>query len=117
MDFYCSEIISGRTKVDILFETDLVLAFHHTKPYFEQHIVIIPKEHFESLSRYPNTPQLNHDMFDAIKFVTHLLEEKFGGCRISSNVGDYQSTQHLHWYVHCGKRLRTENGDFINVEC
>jgi len=54
-DFYCSEIISGRTKIDVVFETNLVMAFHHTNPYFEQHIVIIPKEHLKSLSSYPNT--------------------------------------------------------------
>lgn len=114
-DFYCTEIISGRTKVDTVFETELVMAFHHTDPYFEQHIVIIPKEHFDSLSSYPNITTLNHDMFAAIKFVTGLLEKEFGACRISSNVGNYQSTKHLHWYVHFGKRLRAENGDFLNV--
>jgi len=115
-DFYCDEIISSRTKVDILFETDLVMAFHHTQPYFEQHIVIIPKEHLDSLSSYPNTAALNHDMFAAIVFVTAMLEKKFGACRVSSNVGNYQSTKHLHWYVHFGNRLRAENGDVLKVE-
>jgi len=112
-DFYCQEIISGRRKVDIVFETKLVMAFHHTNPYFEEHIVIIPKEHYDSLVSYPNTPTLNHDMFAAITFVTALLEQKHGACRVSSNVGDYQSTKHLHWYVHYGKRLRAENGDLL----
>lgn len=112
-DFYCQEIISGRTKVDIVYETELVMAFHHTNPYFEEHIVIIPKEHFDSLVSYPNTTGLNHDMFAAITFVTSLLEDKHGACRISSNVGEYQSTKHLHWYVHFGKRLRAENGDLL----
>lgn len=112
-DFYCREIISGLTDVDIVFETDLVMAYHHTKPYFETHIVIIPKMHIDSLSSYPSSTVLNADFFEAIRFVTRLLEESLGGCRISSNVGDYQSTKHLHWYVHAGKRLRAENGDHI----
>ena len=112
-DFYCDEVISGKLKVDVLFETDLVMAFHHTQPYFEQHIVIIPKAHIDSLSSYPNEPALNHDVFEAISFVTKYLEARYGGCRVSSNVGDYQSTKHLHWYVHAGKRLRDEAGNPI----
>lgn len=109
-DFYCEQVISGKLKVKILFETNLVMAFHHTQPYFEQHVVIIPKQHIDSLSTYPNTPKLNYDVFEAIKFVTSLFEDKFGGCRVSSNVGNYQTTKHLHWYVHTGKRLRDEDG-------
>lgn len=113
-DFYCQQVIPGKVKVDILYETNLVMAFYHTQPYFEQHVVIIPKTHIASLATYPNTVELNTDFFKAITFVTNLLEEQFGGCRISSNVGNYQTTKHLHWYVHCGKRLRAENGDRIN---
>ena len=109
-DIYCEQIIPGKLPVEILFETDLVMAFHHTKPYFERHVVIIPKAHIESLSSYPNEAALNRDLFEAMQMVTKLFEEKYGGCRISSNVGDYQSSKHLHWYVHQGKRLRDEQG-------
>lgn len=112
-DFYCEQVIPGNVKVDILFETDLVMAFYHTQPYFEKHIVIIPKNHIDSLSSYPNTSQLNSDFFEAIQYVTSMLEKEFGGCRISSNVGTYQTSKHLHWYVHTGKRLRKENGETI----
>lgn len=112
-DFYCAQIISGKIKVDVVFETDRVMAFHHTNPYFEEHIVIIPKTHIDSLSSYSNDNELNHDFFEAIKFVTSKLEKKYGGCRISSNIGNYQSTKHLHWYVYYGKRLRTEQGELI----
>lgn len=31
-DFYCDEAISGRTKVEVVVETEQVLAFHHTGP-------------------------------------------------------------------------------------
>lgn len=109
-DFYCKEVISGKTKVETIFETDLVMAFHHTRPYFEQHVVIIPKAHIDSLPHYPQSTELNADFFAAIKHVTQLFEQQFGGCRISSNVGSYQTTKHLHWYVHFGERLRNEDG-------
>ena len=112
-DFYCEKVIPGKVKVDIIFETDEVMAFHHTNPYWEEHIVIIPKNHIDSLSQYPNSEKLNSDFFEAIKYVTKMLEDKHGGCRISSNVGDYQTSKHLHWYVHSGIRIRSENGEVI----
>lgn len=107
-DIYCEQIIPGKLKVDIVFETELVMAFHHTKPYWERHVVIIPKAHIDSLSTYPDNPELNRDFFEAIRQVTHLFESEYGGCRISSNVGNYQTSKHLHWYVHQGKRIHGE---------
>lgn len=109
-DIYCEQIIPGKLKVDIVFETDRVMAFHHTNPYWERHVVIIPKTHIESLANYPTSSELNQDFFEAIKFVTQMFENNYGGCRISSNVGDYQTSKHLHWYVHQGERLRNEDG-------
>ncbi|MEO1212344.1 MAG: HIT domain-containing protein [Bacteroidota bacterium] len=109
-NIYREQIIPGKLKVDIIFETDLVMAFHHTKPYWERHVVIIPKANIDSLSSYPNEAELNHDLFKAIQVVTKLFEDSYGGCRISSNVGDYQTSKHLHWYVHQGERLRDEKG-------
>ncbi|MEM1322472.1 MAG: HIT domain-containing protein [Bacteroidota bacterium] len=109
-DFYREKILTGQLKVAIVFETDLVMAFHHTKPYWENHVVIIPKMHLDSLSSYPNNAALNRDFFEAIRMVTKLFEDQYGGCRICSNVGNYKTSQHLHWYVHQGKRLRDEKG-------
>lgn len=109
-DIYCEQIIPGKLQVEIVFETQLVMAFHHTNPYWENHVVIIPKAHIESLSNYPSSTELNHDFFEAIRIVTKMFEDKYGECRISSNVGNYQTSKHLHWYVHQGKRLRGEDG-------
>jgi hypothetical protein len=33
-----------------------------------------------------------------------------GGCRLSTNSGDHQSTKHLHFYIHSGSRIRDEHG-------
>ena len=107
-DIYCQQILPGKLKVEIVFETEKVLAFHHTKPYWEHHIVIIPKEHIDSLANYQNDDELNRDFMDAIIQVTSMFEEKYGGCRVSSNIGSYQTSKHLHWYVHSGKRINEE---------
>lgn len=113
-DFYCDQILSEKEKVSVVFETDLVLAFHHTQPYFEYHIVIIPKKHIESLTSLETIDSaLAVDFLLAIQRVTSMVEKETGGCRVSSNTGNYQTTKHLHWYVHAGKRLRNEDGSPI----
>ena len=48
-DFYCDEVLSGRTQVNVVRETDNVLAYHHTRPYWPAHVVVIPKRHISSL--------------------------------------------------------------------
>ena len=116
-DFYCTQVLSGTLEVDIVYESDLVLAFFHTQPYFEQHIVIISKQHIASLSAPEATEAtLAHEFLKAIHQIVSMLERDHGGCRVCSNIGDYQSTRHLHWYVHAGRRLRDEAGRTIGVE-
>lgn len=48
-DFYCDEVLSGKTPVNKVFESATVLAFHHTRPSYPVHIIVIPKAHVESL--------------------------------------------------------------------
>ncbi|WP_047014083.1 HIT family protein [Paenibacillus sp. IHB B 3415] len=48
-DFYCDEVFSGKTVVQKVLETDNVLAYHHTRPFYPVHIVAIPKRHISSL--------------------------------------------------------------------
>ena len=48
-DFYCDRVFSGEVAVETVRETERVLAFHHTRPSYPLHIVIVPKEHIDSL--------------------------------------------------------------------
>ena len=48
-DFYCEEVLSGRTPVQVVTVTTHVLAFPHTRPSYPTHIVVIPKRHISSL--------------------------------------------------------------------
>ncbi|WP_338130454.1 HIT domain-containing protein [Cohnella ginsengisoli] len=43
-DFYCEEVLSGKTDVEKVLETENSLAFYHSRPYYEVHIVVIPKK-------------------------------------------------------------------------
>ena len=48
-DFYCEEALSGHTPINKVHETETVLAFHHTRPFWPVHIVVIPKRHISSV--------------------------------------------------------------------
>ncbi len=48
-DFYCKEVLSGNTPVEVVAETQHVLAFRHTRPHYDVHVVVVPKEHVVSL--------------------------------------------------------------------
>ena len=97
--------------VPFLVETEKVIAFRHTQPYWEQHIVVIPKKHIESLSHLNKEDwSIANELLQIVQKMSQLLEKEFGGCRVCTNIGNYQDTKHLHFYVHSGKRLRNEDG-------
>ncbi len=111
MDFYCDEIISGKMTVDKIVETDQLIAFHHTQPYWEVHIVVVPRRHIESLATLDSTEEgLMLELIQTLAELTQPISSIYGGCRVSTNIGSYQETKHLHWYIHAGKRLRDESG-------
>lgn len=111
MDFYCDQVLNGKVPVQKVVETDQVLAFHHTQPYWPVHLVIIPKKHIGSLATLEadDLPIVN-EMLRVAADLCRQVTEEHGGCRLSTNSGHYQSTKHLHFYIHTAARLRNEDG-------
>ena len=46
-DFYCEVAIPDPSRLDVVHNDELVLAFHHTNPGWETHIVVVPKSTFD----------------------------------------------------------------------
>ncbi len=107
-DFYCDEVLSARTPVHRVFETENVLAFHHTKPFYTVHIVVIPKRHIGSLLALERE---DHDLIVEIimvvKQIAAQIVAEHGGCRVITNLGKYQDSKHMHWHVVSGVTLRS----------
>lgn len=102
-DFYCEQVLSGKTAVRVVLETDNVLAYHHTRPFWETHIVVIPKRHISSLLTLGESDtELFLELFDVIKKVAAMVVEEKGAARVLTNLGDYQDSKHLHFHVNCG---------------
>jgi histidine triad (HIT) family protein len=106
-DFYCDEALSGRTPVERVKETADVLAFHHTRPHWEVHIVVVPKVHIPSLTDLGGHGiELVHRLLDVVREVAAQVEREHGACRVITNLGAYQDSKHLHFHVVSGKTLK-----------
>ncbi|MCG3164067.1 MAG: putative HIT-like protein [Acidobacteria bacterium] len=106
-DFYCDEALSGRTPISKALETDNVLAFHHTRPFWPVHIVVVPKRHISSLlTLEPGDNDLLIELFDVIKKIAAQVAAEHGGARVLTNLGKYQDSKHLHFHINFGDPLR-----------
>lgn len=106
-DFYCDEVLSGRTPVQTVLETDNILAYHHTRPFYPVHIVVIPKKHISSLlTMEQNENELLIELMDIVKKVAAQVLSEHGACRVLTNLGKYQDSKHLHFHVFYGEPLR-----------
>ena len=77
-DFYCDEVLSGRTPVKVVAETDQALAYHHTRPFWPVHIVVIPKQHVPSLTDLGDSdPELLPHLLEVVRAVAAEVDEPF----------------------------------------
>ncbi|ANX13331.1 HIT family hydrolase [Fictibacillus arsenicus] len=106
-DFYCDEVLSGKTHVNKVLETENVLAYNHTRPFYPVHIVAIPKKHISSLIALEDSDtELLLELLGVIKKVATKVTKENGACRVITNLGSYQDSKHLHWHIVSGKPLR-----------
>ena len=108
-DFYCEQVLSGQTKVEKILETENVLAFYHTKPFWETHVVVIPKRHIESLLALEESDEkIFLELFEVIKTVAGRIVGEKGAARVLTNLGEYQESKHLHFHINSGERIRPD---------
>jgi histidine triad (HIT) family protein len=106
-DFYCEEALSGRTPVRVVEETESVLAFHHTRPFWPVHVVVVPKSHVPSLVDLgAGGERLLLDVMAVVRRIAARVAREHGACRVLTNLGAYQDSKHLHFHVSYGEPLR-----------
>ena len=107
-DFYCEVALQSDADIKKVFESERVLAYYHTKPFWEKHIVIIPKEHvwdlrhIEDTSIYSELLTVTRDILRTIPQAE--LDEK--GAKLLTNIGKFQDTPHLHFHLAIGEEIR-----------
>lgn len=109
-DFYCEQVLSGKTRIEKILETENVLAYFHTKPFWETHIVVIPKKHISSLlSLEKEDEMLFLELFTVIRQIASKIVVEKGAARILTNLGKYQESKHLHFHINSGDQIKPDN--------
>lgn len=104
-DFYCDVAIPDPARLDVVHEDDLVLAFHHTRPFWQTHIVVVPKKHIGSLTTLDSSDERDaRRLLEVVQAIAADIERTTGAAAVLTNLGDYQDSKHLHVHVHSGPR-------------
>ena len=99
-DWYCEEVLSGKLDVDIVWENDKVLAFHHPQPTSEIHVVVVPKKHITSiLDDEAVDGDLLTSIVQAIQIVAKSTELDKNGFYVRLNAAAPGVTPHMHWHI------------------
>jgi len=97
-DYYCDFILNNKVKIKKEKETDNLLAFHHTKPSYPLHIVIVPKKHVVNLTDL-NDMNLIKEVFEIAADIIRKKKLNNSNYRIITNGGNFQDSKHLHFHL------------------
>ncbi len=100
-DFYCDVAIPRREPLEVVFEDEYVLAYHHTRPFWAVHIVVVPKQHIDSLLTL-HGDDLAGRLLAVVQDVAATVLADHGAAAVTTNLGEYQDSKHLHVHVHSG---------------
>lgn len=105
-DFYCDLAVPRASELEVVFQDEHVLAFHHTRPFWPTHIVVVPKRHLSSLTTVGLEDELDvRALFAAVQRVARDVEKTKGAAGVLTNLGQYQDSKHLHIHIYSGKKL------------
>ncbi len=102
------EFVSGERKnhnnglpLDFVNETENTISFlSKSCPEGKKaHILVIPKEHFSSISELPS--KLKYELIDHVSLAIKVIKSKYDGCNILVNDGKEaeQVIPHLHFHI------------------
>ena|SRR3989344_3285677 len=87
-------------------ETEKVIAFWHPKPFWEQHILIVPKKSIKSLTSLNETDTTYlHDIFKVSTEIIKELGWEKDEYSLICNGGQRQEVNQLHFHLAKGKQL------------
>lgn len=101
-------IVSGELPSQILHASDNVVAFRDVNPKAPTHILLIPREHVESMRELGDDD--GHMLAELLQAAAHLAKAEGidrSGWRLVSNVGpdSGQSVFHLHFHLLGGRKM------------
>ena len=102
-DFYCDVAFRDLAALDVVERGEHVVAFHHTRPHWEHHVVVVPLKHIGSLTTLgEEDAAVAAELLAVVQRVARAFEAEHGGARVVTNLGRYQDSKHLHVHVGAG---------------
>lgn len=91
--------VAGEMATYVVFEDELSLAFLDHRPLFPGHCLLVPRDHFETLSDLP--PDLVGPLFENVQLLTRAVEIALAaeGSFVAMNNRVSQSVPHLHMHI------------------
>ena len=108
---YCEfcRIASGQAGVSFLFEDDHVVAFKDINPQAPVHVLVIPKDHYNSIKEITDEGLIGH-LFTAAKAAAEKLGISDYRLVINTGAKAGQSVFHLHLHLLGGRAMHWPPG-------
>ena len=95
---FCA-IVAGREETLFVFESSTAVGFLDRRPLFPGHVLVVPKDHFETLPDLPEA--VVGPLFRDVRVLAEVVELAMGaeGTFVACNNTVSQSVPHLHVHV------------------
>ena len=80
-------------------ETEALLAFHHPKPAYLLHIILVPRKLVATLLDLPPDDPFMPELLQTVQELVREFQLAEGGYRLIVNGGKYQDFPHLHFHL------------------
>ncbi len=96
------KIVNNELSADIIFQNDKVIIFKDINPQAETHLLVVPKEHIDSVDS-AGSEDVIKDLISAAKEVAR--QKNLEGYKLVFNVGEKagQTVNHLHMHLLAAK--------------
>lgn len=93
------KVVGGETRANIVFEDEISFAFLDHRPLFPGHCLLVPRNHFETLSDLQ--PDLVGPFFKNVQLLARAVEQAVAaeGSFVAMNNRVSQSVPHLHVHI------------------
>jgi len=106
-DYIVGTVFESHSKVlpvKRVFENELVVAFYHPKPFWEKHVLIVPKKKIKNIVSLTQEDMVYvNEVFKVVKDIVSKLGWKEYTLLI--NGGDRQEVNQMHFHLCTGKEV------------
>lgn len=105
------KIVSGEIPSNRVYEDENCVAFNDTSPEAPEHVLVVPKQHVDSIAQVED-PILLGNVMNAARKVADQLGLTADGYRLVINTGENggQTVKHLHVHILGGREMKWPPG-------